>query len=273
MSDMNLENYEPKPEDLQRLRGLRPIDDDFMRVMFSDNIPLAQYVLRVIMQKPDLEVESLETQKDMKRLLGGRSVCLDVYASDSTHKKYDIEIQRSDRGAQPQRARYLSGVMDIENLKADEDFDNLPDTYTIFITETDFFGAGQPFYQIERINLTLNTAFGDGEHILYVNGAYRDGREGGGETEISKLMHDFSCSDPEDMKTDLMRETAEKYKNSPEGVKIVCKVMEDMRNEAVDAANLKRIRAIMENLRLSLQQTLDVMGFTDEEKKKYAKLV
>ena len=86
-------------------------------------------------------------------------------------------------------------------------------------------------------------------------------------------MHDFSCSDPEDMKTDLMRETAEKYKNSPEGVKIVCKVMEDMRNEAVDAANLKRIRAIMENLRLSLQQTLDVMGFTDEEKKKYAKLV
>jgi len=79
------------------------------------------------------------------------------------------------------------------------------------------------------------------------------------------------------MKTDLMRETAEKYKNSPEGVKIVCKAMEDMRNEAAEkateAANLKHIRAIMENLRLSLQQALDALEFTDEEKKKYAKLV
>ncbi len=26
-------------EDLQRLRGLRPIDDDFMRCLFKDNIP------------------------------------------------------------------------------------------------------------------------------------------------------------------------------------------------------------------------------------------
>ena len=29
-------------EDLAKLRGLRPIDDEFMRNMFKDNIPLAQ---------------------------------------------------------------------------------------------------------------------------------------------------------------------------------------------------------------------------------------
>lgn len=34
-------------EDLQRLRDLRPIDDDFMRCLFKDNIPLAELVLRV----------------------------------------------------------------------------------------------------------------------------------------------------------------------------------------------------------------------------------
>ena len=41
-------------EDLQRLRGLRPIDDDFMRCIFRDNIPLVQKVLRIIINKPDL---------------------------------------------------------------------------------------------------------------------------------------------------------------------------------------------------------------------------
>lgn len=57
-------------EDLQRLRDLRPIDDDFMRCLFKDNIPLVELVLRVITDKPDLVVTSCETQKDMKRLAG-----------------------------------------------------------------------------------------------------------------------------------------------------------------------------------------------------------
>ncbi len=35
-------------EDLRRLRDLRPIDDDFMRCLFKDNIPLAEFVLRII---------------------------------------------------------------------------------------------------------------------------------------------------------------------------------------------------------------------------------
>ena len=37
-----------RQEDLARLRGLRPIDDDFMRCIFRDNIPLAQMVLRIV---------------------------------------------------------------------------------------------------------------------------------------------------------------------------------------------------------------------------------
>ena len=35
-------------EDLQRLQSLRPIDDDFMRCLFKDNIPLAEFVLRIL---------------------------------------------------------------------------------------------------------------------------------------------------------------------------------------------------------------------------------
>ena len=57
-------------EDLQRLRLLRPIDDDFMRCLFKDNIPLAEFVLRIITDKPDLIITDCETQKDMKRLAG-----------------------------------------------------------------------------------------------------------------------------------------------------------------------------------------------------------
>ena len=105
-------------EDLQRLRGFRPIDDDFMRCLFKDNIPLAELVLRIVTNMPDLKITKCETQKDMKRLAGARSICLDAYGTDSTGKKYDLEIQRADLGADEHRARYHSSVMDIENLDA-----------------------------------------------------------------------------------------------------------------------------------------------------------
>ena len=71
-----------RQEDLRRLRDLRPIDDDFMRCLFKDNIPLAEFVLRIITGKQDLIITDCETQKDMKRLAGARSICLDAYGTD-----------------------------------------------------------------------------------------------------------------------------------------------------------------------------------------------
>ncbi|EOS71472.1 hypothetical protein C818_00600 [Lachnospiraceae bacterium MD308] len=154
--------------DLQRLKGLRPIDDDFMRCLFKDNVKLAEFVLRIITGMEDLVITECQTQKDMKRLAGARSVCLDAYGTDASGKKYDLEIQREDRGANPHRARYHSSVLDVENLNAGQDFNELPDTYIIFITEKDFYGGGKAIYPIERINLSTDQFFEDGEHIVYV---------------------------------------------------------------------------------------------------------
>lgn len=112
--DENKKRERRHREDLERLRGFRPIDDTFMRGIFKENIPLAELVLRIITGKPDLVLLKCETQADMKRVTGARSVCLDAYATDSTGKKYDIEVQRSDNGADPHRARYHSSMLDIE---------------------------------------------------------------------------------------------------------------------------------------------------------------
>lgn len=220
-------------EDLQRLRGFRPIDDDFMRSLFKKNKELVQLVLRIITGKPDLQVVSFETQADMKRVTGARTICLDAYATDTAGKKYDIEIQRADRGAGPHRARYHSSVMDIENLDKGEQFEALPDTYTIFITEKDFFGKKEPVYQIQRMNLTTGKSFDDGAYILYVNGEYR------GDSDVGKLMHDFNCTDAGDMQIDLLAQRTRYLKETPEGVSEMCKEMEIMRDKSRLEGELK----------------------------------
>ena len=221
-------------EDLQRLRGFRPLDDDFMRMLLRNNKPLAELILQIILNKSDLRITEETTQYDMKRLVGARSICLDAYCTDDSQKRYDVEVQRADAGARPHRARYHSSAMDVENLSAGQEFEELPDTYTIFITENDVYGLGKAVYPIERTNLGTGEPFNDGEHILYVNGAYE------GESDIGKLMHDFRCTDGKDMNFELLAQRTDYYKNTEEGVSEVCKVMEDMRNEVAEKAAINR---------------------------------
>ena len=213
-------------EDLERLKRFRPIDDTFMRGLFKDNVPLAELVLRIITGKPDLVLLKCETQADMKRVTGARSICLDAYATDSMGKKYDLEVQRADHGADPHRARYHSSMMDVENLDEKQDYRELPDTYVIFITERDYYRAGEAVYVIENMNLTLGKPFDDGAHILYVNGEYRD------DSAIGRLMHDFNCTNAEDMHYKLLAEKTRYLKENPKGVSEMCKVMEELREES-----------------------------------------
>ena len=105
---------------------------------------------------------------------GSRSLILDVYAVDDKGVIYDLEIQREDHGADASRARYHSSVLDVEHLKPRQDFLNLPETYTIFITEHDIFRKGKPCYRIDRSNRTARKIFRDRAHIIYVNGQYRE---------------------------------------------------------------------------------------------------
>lgn len=213
-------------ENLQRLRGFRPIDDTFMRALMKDNMPLAEFVLRIIMGKPDLRLVKFNTQDDMKQVTGARSVCLDVTATDDEGRKYDIEVQRADSGAEPRRARYHSSVMDVEYLSAGQDFNALPDTYVIFITEKDVYADGAAVHSIQRMDVATGKLFDDGEHILYVNGEYR------GEDALGRLMHDFNCNDPDDMNYRVLADRARYFKTNSEGVTVMCKAMDDLRIES-----------------------------------------
>ncbi|EOS29257.1 hypothetical protein C807_02936 [Lachnospiraceae bacterium 28-4] len=153
--------------------------------------------------------------------------------------------------------------MDIENLDAGQEFEELPDTYTIFITEKDFYGKGEPIYVVERINLTTGQNFEDGEHILYVNGEYRE------ESELGKLMHDFNCTEADDMIFGLMAERTRYLKENPEGVNEMCKAMEDMRNEAVERNMLQTIRNLMDSMKWSAEQAMTAMKIPEADKLKY----
>lgn len=248
-------------EDLQRLRGFRLLDDDFLTKCFEGDTASIELVLRIVLEKPDLKVLDVHTQVFVENLLN-RSVRLDILATDSTGAKLNVEIQRSDKGAGRKRARYNSSMMDANLLKKGEDFDQLPETWVIFITENDVMGKGVPLYPVERCFLGTGEKFEDGSHILYVNGAYR------GDTPIGKLMHDFSCTDAADMYYGTLADRVRFFKESKEGIEIMCRAMEDMRNQTLKEGAINSAKRMLADGILTLEKIAEYAGLSLDEVKK-----
>ncbi len=216
-----------REQDEQRLRGFRLLDDDFMKMVFDNNKEATELLLNVFFERNDMKVLSVVSQREIKNP-NGRSVRLDIYAVDSTGRHYDIEVQRQDKGAGERRARFNSSMLDSKLLNAGQNPDELPDSYVIFITENDVRKQNRPIYRFSRMDEETKEIFEDGSHIIYVNGAYKND-----ETPIGQLMHDFRCVEAEDMHNKVLADKVRYFKETEGGREVMCKVMEDMRNEAI----------------------------------------
>lgn len=245
-------------EDLQRLRGFRLFDDDFLTKCFEGNTDCIELILQIILEKPDLKVLDVRTQVFVENLLY-RSVRFDILATDSTGAKLNVEVQRSDKGAGRKRARYNSSMMDINLLQKSEDFEALPETWVIFITENDVIGKGLPLYPIERCFLETGEKFEDGSHILYVNGAYR------GNTPIGKLMHDFSCTNAASMHYGALADKVRFFKESKEGIEIMCRAMEDMRNQTLKEGMTEVALRMLAAGKYALEEIVTISGLPLDE--------
>ena len=106
--------------------------------------------------------------------------------------------------------------------------------------------AEESVYPIERINTKTNKLFNDGEHIIYINASYKDDT-----TPLGKLLHDFLCSDPNEMKTPELAERTRTFKETPKGVSYMCEIIEKLQEESA----LEKSREIALNL-LKAGQTI-----------------
>ncbi len=87
---------------------------------------------------------------------------------------------------------------DLERLKALRYMDD--DFMTVCLADN---------FEVVELN-EGNELFGDGSHIIYVNGKYR------GNDEVGKLMHDFSCTNPDDMNYETLAKRARYFKQDEE---------------------------------------------------------
>ena len=210
--------------DIERIKKFRLMDDIFMKEVLRGNLAGVQDIVQTLLGRNDIEVIEVQTQDELSNIVG-HGVRLDILAKDSRGKFYNIEIQRSDSGAEPKRARFNLSAVDWHKFPASAKYDELAETWIIFITETDVLGGNLPVYTIDRVIRETGEPFNDEGHILYVNGAYV------GDDAIGRLMSDFRETDPKKMHFSSLANRSQYFKNTEGGVQSMCRVMEEVRQE------------------------------------------
>ena len=219
-----MDNKQRREEEKRRtIREMCIMDDPFMNAVFNDNIDAANLMLRIILDNPSISVKSVTVQKRLPNIYG-HDVILDIHAFDGK-TMFDCEVPNARKGADPQRARYHVGLMDMSSLPEGENYDKLPESYVIFITEKDYFRRGSAVYSFNRYDEKHMMGLQDGSHILYVNGSYR------GDDRLGKLMHDFRCTNAEDMNYNELRDRARHLKETEEGGMTMSRTFDRMMEE------------------------------------------
>ena len=209
------------------LKDLTIMSDVFMRNVLKQKA-CTEYILRVILERNDLIVVDQVLQKDYKNLQG-RSVILDCVVRDSVGRRMNVEFQQEKEGTEPKRARYHSGLMDMNALNPGQKFCELPESYVIFITRDDILGYGFPIYHIDRHIKEADDSFQDEAHIIYVNSRKQE------DTELGRLMHDLHCKNADEMHSPVLAKRVHELKDTQKGVELMCHEMEKIYSEGMES--------------------------------------
>ena len=249
------------------------MDDAYMAKFFEGQPRCAEAVLRPLLGIPDLEVVSLETHHDVVSLQG-RSASLDVFATDGRGAVYDIEIQRDLRDAMPRRARFYASLIDSNALGKGTGFDELPESYVVFICEGDALGDGVPLCRIRRVVDETGKPFDDGSHIVYADATYN-----GFDGALGDVLHDFLCADPEQMRCGVLAERARFLKRVEKGESEMSNVTEEIINygiekgieQGIEQGVGRSVARLVEDGTLSVEQIAAILEIAPNEVERYAR--
>ena len=160
--------------------------DDFMfRKVLMNNSDLCKRLVELLLNVEIDHIEyksdnhSLETSSDKK------SVRLDVYLKDENGTVFDLEMQNTRKDELPRRTRFYQSMIDIEHLDSGASYDELPDSYIVFICTFDPYEAGFPKYEFRELCIeNPSIELGAGVSKVFINAKSRS-------KEVSGDMRSF----------------------------------------------------------------------------------
>ena len=145
------------------------IADDYMFCTVMQDEELCKELLSMILKNKVGKIVRLFKQKPIENQIASKGVRLDIMIEDETGKLYDIEMQTTNEKNLPKRMRYYQCAIDNSAINKGSDYNDLPDTFIIFLCTFDYLERGVPVYTIKPYCPETEQEFNDGTTKIIVN--------------------------------------------------------------------------------------------------------
>jgi len=151
-----------------------PLSDNFMFGAVMTNPEMCKLFLEAALQKKISRIEFIDGEHGIANFPGLHGIRMDVYVEDEEDTRYNVEMQKTKvLRSLERRTRFYQGNIDRKFLASGEDYENLPNSYIIFVCDFDYYQKGLARY--ERISVIKDCpeiAYDDGAHVILFNTHY-----------------------------------------------------------------------------------------------------
>ena len=238
--------------------------DDFMFCKTMQNPDLCKGLIEMILADTIGKITYISIQHNLKNYEQAKSVRFDVLVQTENGNLYDVEMQVSNEKNIPKRMRFYQAAIDISFLDKGNFYNDLNDSFIIFICLFDVIGKNRPVYTFENICIEdKNISLQDGTKKVIINSEAfkntedKDLKEFLEYLKTGKPNNEFTRRIEEVIQTIKENEQARqeyrlmstfemdaRYKGFSEGLKQTAK---NMKMEKLDISLIKKITGLSES--------------------------
>ncbi|EMB43028.1 Rpn family recombination-promoting nuclease/putative transposase [Treponema denticola] len=238
--------------------------DDFMFCKAMQNPDLCKGLIEMILADTIGKITYISIQHNLKNYEQAKSVRFDVLLQTENGNFYDVEMQVSNEKNIPKRMRFYQAAIDISFLDKGNFYNDLNDSFIIFICLFDVIGKNRPVYTFENICIEdKNISLQDGTKKVIINSEAfkntedKDLKEFLEYLKTGKPNNEFTRRIEEVIQTIKENEQARqeyrlmstfemdaRYKGFSEGLKQTAK---NMKMEKLDISLIKKITGLSES--------------------------
>ena len=152
------------------------LQDDFMFCKVMQNPDLCKRLIEMILSDTIGKITYISIQHNINTYEQAKSIRFDVLVQTENGKFYDVEMQVSNEKNIPNRMRFYQAAIDISFLDKGNFYNDLNDSFIIFICLFDVLGKNRSIYTFENICLEdKNISLQDGTKKVIINAeAFKD---------------------------------------------------------------------------------------------------
>ena len=152
------------------------LQDDFMFCKVMQNPDLCKKLIEMILTDTIGKIAYISIQHNINTYEQAKSVRFDVLVQTENGKFYDVEMQVSNEKNISKRMRFYQAAIDISFLDKGNFYNDLNDSFIIFICTFDAIGKNRSVYTFENICLEdKNISLQDGTKKVIINAdAFKD---------------------------------------------------------------------------------------------------